>query len=68
MLKGNLYIAKNLVDVGDHPDPRLARPAEMSPIMELAHSHALKVIENSLQALGTTYLGRIPARLAMAVW
>jgi len=33
-------------------------PAEMNPIMELARSHGLKVIEDNAQAFGATYLGR----------
>ncbi len=33
-------------------------PAEMDPIMELARSHGLKVIEDNAQAFGATYQGK----------
>lgn len=33
-------------------------PADMDPILELARSHSLKVIEDNAQAFGSTYRGR----------
>jgi len=57
LLKHNLYIANNFADEGHHLDPPLDHPAEISPIIGLAHSYALKVVENSAQALGSIYPG-----------
>lgn len=33
-------------------------PAEMDPIMEIAHKHGLKVIEDNAQGFGAEYLGK----------
>src|SRR6266516_1366638 len=33
-------------------------PADVDPILELAHSHGLKVIEDNAQAFGATYRGK----------
>ena len=39
------------------------QPADMDPIMKIAQSHGLKVIEDSCEALGAVYRGRPAGRL-----
>lgn len=42
------------------------QPADMDPIIEIAHRHGLKVIEDAAQAHGATYKGRIVGSLGDA--
>jgi dTDP-4-amino-4,6-dideoxygalactose transaminase len=57
----------NVTQIRGHITPRTkvilpvhlyGHPAEMNPIMELARSYGLKVIEDNAQAFGATYEGR----------
>ncbi|HEY4683829.1 MAG TPA: DegT/DnrJ/EryC1/StrS family aminotransferase [Candidatus Acidoferrales bacterium] len=42
------------------------QPADMDPILELAHQHNLKVIEDNAHAIGATYKGKKTASLGDA--
>jgi dTDP-4-amino-4,6-dideoxygalactose transaminase len=57
----------DVTQIGDHITPKTkaiipvhlyGHPTDMDPVLELAHSHGVKVIEDNAQAFGATYRGK----------